>query len=208
MTTDHPLGDINGTDAPSPAPDVHSIVDEILNLDDFLSGDVRRAEKVVRICTRPDLEGDIDQLEAELATLVDSNGNPLEIDESLGDGTARTAVVVAMEIEDLQQEMAASMRSIRLRAMPEPEWAAFRETHLKDRDEGVSDAVWDLMIVACAVAPTISAEQITGMRQRLGHPQIDVIATGAWNVNTKAGVSIPKSSLSSVVLRRARRSQS
>lgn len=201
--SDHPLGDIDSSDAPSPAPDVHSIVDTILNLNEFLSGDVRRAEKTVRICTRPDLEGDIDELEGELAGLIDVNGVPLDTDEALGD--ARSARTVALEIREKQREMAASMRSIRVRALPEDEWAAFREIHLKDGD--ITDTVWNLLIAASAVAPVMTVEQIEGLRKAFGHPQVDLIATAAWDVNTKAGVSIPKSLTSSVVLRRTNPSQ-
>lgn len=204
MTTEHPLGDIDGTDASatSPALDHVSIVDTILNLDELLSGDIRRAEKVIRICTRPDLEGDIDELEAELAGLVDVNGNPIDTEEALGGG--RSAGTVAMEIRELQRQMAASMRSIRVRQMPEKEWAVFRETHLKG-DDDISDDVWDLMIAASAIAPAMTVEQVQGLRAAVGHPQVDKIATGVWNVNTKSGVSIPKSLTSSVVLKRMQR---
>jgi hypothetical protein len=205
---DQPLGDPTG---PTPAVDIElpSIVDTILNLDEFLSGDIRRAEKTARICTRPDLEADIDDLEAELAGLVDDRGNPLTVEESLGEGNGRTAQTVALEIRDKQREMAASMRSIRLRQLPEDKWAVFHEKHLKDLgDDGVTNAAWDELIVACAIAPTITPEQLKQMRERLGHPAIDVIATKAWNVNTKAGVSIPKSLTSSVVLKRMQLLQS
>ena len=47
-----------------------------------------------------------------------------------------------------------------------------------------------------------------GQDQALGDPQMDVLANAAWAVNTESGVSIPKSPLSSAVLRRAARAQS
>jgi hypothetical protein len=207
---DQPLGDpagIDGTDAPSPAPDPRSIVDTILNLDEILSGDVRRAEKTVYIYVRPDLAADIEELDAELATLIDDRGNPLEVDEALA-SEGRTARDVALEREAKASEMAASRRAIRLRQMPENEWSVFREKHLNDGDSTISDEVWNKLIAASAIAPRMNEEQVAQLRGKIGHPQLDVIASGSWDVNIRGGVSIPKSSISSVVLRRTRHEQS
>ncbi len=203
---DHPLGDINGTsgsEASSPVAEP-SIVDQILNLDDFLSGDVRRAEKTARFCTRPDLEADVDDLHAELAAMgVDDRGRlPDQDDESLGDG-GRTAQTVALELRAKQVEMGKYFRSVRVRALPEEEWRAFYEKHRKDlEDNKRTPAMWDELIIACAIAPTFTPETIRAFRKKASHTAVDEIATAAWLVNTQSGVSIPKSSLSSAVLKR------
>jgi hypothetical protein len=63
--------------APAIDPPVVSIVDTILQLDAYMSGDVRRAEKTARFCSKPWLEADIDELVFELQGLVDELGNPL-----------------------------------------------------------------------------------------------------------------------------------
>jgi hypothetical protein len=74
-----PLGTPNP--APGEAPPIEpppvSIIDTILQLDDYLSGDVRRAEKTARFCSKPWLEADIDELLFELEGLTDAQGNPI-----------------------------------------------------------------------------------------------------------------------------------
>jgi hypothetical protein len=64
------------------------------------------------------------------------------------------------------------------------------------------------LIEVSAKTPTITAAQAAKLRTKLGDPQMDVLAKAAWAVNTESGVSIPKSPLSSLVLRRAARGQS
>ena len=204
---DHPLGHIsddiivsNGT------PDLDaskSIVDTILDLDDFLSGDVRRAEKTARFCTRPDLEADIETLNAELDALTDSQGRPLPvIDRAVGD-SSRSAHLVASEIAEKQREYAAAMVSVRFRQIDEDEWTAFLERHKKALEDGVPypPVVYEDLIARTAVAPKFSVEQVRAFRAKVGHPVFQELAGVAWAVNTQSGVSIPKSLLSSGVLR-------
>lgn len=207
-TTDHPLGDVTGTDATSPASDLvrePSIVDEILDLDKLLSSDVRRAEKTARFATMPHLEADIDALHAELATLVDERGNPLDIEESLA-GEGRSAVQVALELREKQRELGRSFRSVRMRALPEDEWRAFYDKHRKDLEAGErKPEMWSELIVACAFRPAMTEGQLQKLRHKVGHPAINELALAAWEVNTSSGVSIPKSPLSSAVLKRMQR---
>jgi len=207
--SEHPLGDLDGTtmtDAPSPVADLvkePSIVDQILDLDRLLSADVRRAEKTARFATRPDLEADIDDLHAELATMVDERGNPLDDDGSLAAG--RTAQQVALELRAKQRELAESFRSVRVRALPEDEWEAFYQKHRKGIEAGQRPPeMWAELIVACAIRPTFTPEKLQKFRTKVGHPAVDEIALACWAVNTTSGVSIPKSQLSSAVLKRMR----
>jgi len=184
-----------------------SIVNTILDLDEFLSGDVRRARKSARICVRPELEARLDELDIELDSLTDSNGNPLDSDDdALAEG-GRTALVVAQERRGVQQQYAAAMRRIEVEAMPEDEWRAWYAANEKGL-EAQDPEVFNELIVRCAVAPTISAEQIKRLRAQAGHPQINELANAAWAVNTKSGVDVPKSPLSSHVLRQRRRARS
>lgn len=212
--TEHPLGDSvtikNGLgevlaehNAPPPAVTFPSIADTILNLDELLSSDVRLAEKSARFCTKPDLEAKIEDLHAELDGLTDSQGRPLApVDQSIADG-GRSAQVVALEIDELQKEYAAAMRTVRLRQMDEDDWTAFMERHkavLTELPPYPPDLYEDL-IVRSAVAPRLSVEDLRKLRKKIGHPAFNEIADAAWRVNTSSGVSVPKSSLSSAVLR-------
>lgn len=195
------------TPSDSASSGVGSIVDSILDLDELLSGDVRRARKTVQICIKPWLEADLDRLEAELNSLTDERGEPLTspADEPMAT-SERTAYVVANEYRDVQREYAAAMRSVVLEQMPQSEWATWQhanETKLENGDPGA----FNELIVKCAVQPEFTLEKLVQMRERLGHSQVNAIANGAWAVNTRSGVSVPKSSLSSHVLRRLERAR-
>lgn len=202
--SEHPFGNPdeqhhNGVDI-----DHGSIVDTVLKLDEFLSGEVRRAEKSAAFYTRPDLEATIEDLHAELNALLDSNGRPLRpVDQDLADG-ARSAAVVQQELRDVQAEYAASRRTVRMRAMDEDEWAAFQGRHRAVFSEGLlpyPPEFWEDLIVRSASAPRFTPEQLREFRAKVGHAVYDELASTAWAVNTSSGVSIPKSSLSSAALR-------
>lgn len=210
MTTT-PFGDPSLGDDTAPAPALRepSIVDTILELDAFLSAEVRLAEKTARFCTRPDIEADIDALELELEQLVDANGKPRDNDPALGEG--RTAYDVAAEIQERRHEYAAAMRSVRMRQMDDTTWQAFRDKHSAafgdDVDLPARRVMYDDLLVASAAAPKLTHAKLEQLRGRVGSPQIDELVNTAWHVNTQSGVSVPKSLISSAVLRQQARSK-
>lgn len=205
MTDTHPLGDITGNGTTSPtAVDVHgSIVDQVLDLDDFLSSDVRLALKQAAFYTRPDLEAEIEERNAELDALTDSQGRPLPVmDKAIGDGT-RTAQTVAQEVADLQKEYAASRRVIVLQQLNEDDWAEFQtkwKSALQEAPPYPPEFYVDLL-ARSAISPKLPADKIPELRQHVGAPAFEAIWRAAWHVNTRSGVDIPKSLLSSAVLR-------
>lgn len=191
----------------APGVGLPSIVDTILDLDEFLSGDVRRAEKTARFATKPWLEADIEEREYELAGLVDAQGRVVKngIDAAVSSGGGR-ALELATEIQQLQAEYAASFRSIRLGQLPDDDWRAFEHKHrdaMQAAGQGtpVPKSVWDELITKCALHPKISQAQLDQLRKKVGSPALSDIEQKAWDVNTKSGVSIPKSPISSRVLR-------
>jgi hypothetical protein len=203
--SEHPLGNPN----PEPTPSIAepSIVDTILNLDELLSADVRRAEKTARFCIRPDLEADIDDLNGQLEAITDERGNPLGDgpDRTIGEHTTLSvATDLAHQLRAKQAEYAAAFRSVRMRQMPDDDWDAFETKWKKALDAGAPypKEFWDELIVASSHTPKISAPQVSDMRTKLGRPAMNELGLTAWDVNTKAGVSLPKSPISSVVLRR------
>jgi hypothetical protein len=203
VPADSPLGTPNPAAAATAEPPAVSIVDTILNLDAYLSGDVRRAEKTARFCTKPWLEADIDELVYELESLTDETGNPQQ-------GQDEAAREVAVKIQTLQAEYGAAFVSVRMGQLPSDDWRAFRTKWREtlDKPGEKPNTFWDALIETSALRPTITAAQAAQLRKKLGDPQMDVLAAAAWDVNTKSGVSIPKSPLSSHVLRRAARAQS
>ncbi|WP_109507358.1 hypothetical protein [Nocardioides speluncae] len=203
--SDHPLGDIDGTsgtDAPSPVSEP-SIVDQILDLDKLLSADVRRAERTARFCTAPHLQADIEALEAELETLTDDRGNPLD-EEGMND-SGRTATGVALEIRAKRQEMADAMVSVRMRQLELDQWEAFLTKHRATSGEERPMEFWFELISLSACAPVMTQDQAARLTKKYGRPVLTELSTKAWQVNTESGVSVPKSSRSSAVLRRAAR---
>lgn len=198
--------------APSPVVDQPSIIDTILDLDAFLSGDVRLAEKTAYIVTRPDLEARLDELDEELSTLVDQFGRPLTPpgERAVGEEQGRTAAVVATEREAVQAEMQASRKGIRLRQLNGDDWQDFRTQWRETLEAGspFPDDMWDDLVARCAIRPKITIAQMEAMRTKVGSPQMDEIRSVAWHLNRESGVSIPKSSVSSAVLRQQRPEQS
>lgn len=197
---------------PATAPQIDvemSIIDTILDLDDYLSGEVRRAEKTARFATRPDLEADIQALEAQLEQITDELGRPIEgaEDASLGDGESGPVLALVERIEELRREYARSFRSVRLRQMPSDDWKAFYAKWIKPRKDGEDypREMWDALIVECAIAPRFTAEKIKDFRAQAGDTAVQEIAVAALDVNTKSGVSIPKSPISSRARRRLER---
>lgn len=191
------------------APDA-SIVDTILDLDDLLSAQVRRAEKTVPIYTRADLEGRIDELDEELSNLVDDTGKSLP-DRVMDQ---RNPGDIAAEIQDLRRQYAASRVNITVRQMPSDDWDEFRRIH-KDAiakvgtSEEAGDEFWNLLIAATMVAKKpVTPDQVAAMRKKFGPPQIDLVGKAAWWVCTQAGVSVPFSQTSSAVLRQEQRATS
>lgn len=188
-----------------------SIVDTILNLDELLSADVRRAEKTARFSTKPWLEGEIEELEFELDQLTDGRGNPLDPagDTSLAE-TSNPAYAVAQKIQTLRRELAESFVSVRVQQLPADKWMAFEKKHEEALEKGAPypEAMWDELIVKCAIAPRMTIDQVRSLRTKLGHPPMHAIAMKCWDVCTKAGVSIPKSPRSSHVLRQQQRETS
>jgi hypothetical protein len=193
----------NGASAPAHT----SIIDEVLNLDEFLAADVRLAQKQAAWYTKPDLEARIEQLIAELDPLTDPNGRPLLVnrDDSLEE--SRTAEVVATELAAVQREYAASRRYILMQQLDQDDWDAF-QAEWKDalaNDPPYPPEFYAALISRCAIRPKIPADKVAPLRKKIGAPAFDVVWQTAWNVNTRSGVSIPKSLLSSVVLRAGQR---
>lgn len=183
-----------------------SIVDTILDLNALLSADVRRAEKTARFSIRPDLEARLDELQGELEGLTDENGRPIletETETAIGGSGGRTAEVVAQEWRAVQTEYAASMRSVRMRQIPDEDWAAFEAKWRKELDAGAPypQDFWDELIVATAHTPAIPADKVKELRKKLGRPAMNELGLKAWAVNVSSGVDVPKSRLVSVVLR-------
>lgn len=209
MTTDQsvstPFGNPDG-DQPVEMPEP-SIIDTILDLDAMMSADVRRAEKSARFSTKPWLEADIEESDYKLDGLTDGTGRPLDEGEEKAVGGGGLAVRdTAVQTRKKQLEYAASFRTVRVQAMDPDDWDAFQEKHKAGIDADAASTERTEMLIqlaaACAIRPKMTIDQVKRLRTAYGHPAFSEVAMAAWNVNTQSGVNIPKSQLSSVVLRR------
>lgn len=180
-------------------PDPKSIVDSVLNLDEFLAREVRLAVKQAAFYTRPDLEAELEELNAELDSITDANGRPLnDLDESLGGG-GRSVAVVKQEILDKQREYAASRQVVLMQQLDEDDWAEF-QAKWKDalaKEPPYPPEFYSDLICRTALKPRITPEQLVKLRKRVGSPVFEELWRTAWEVNTRSGVSIPKSWLAS-----------
>lgn len=221
MNDTHPLGDTNvirnglGETLGEDEVEGDSIVNTLFTLDAYLASDVRRAEKTARFCTNPGIEAQMEDLVAELDTLVDPQGRPKpSVDASMADG-GRSALSVSDEIEALEADYAKAMASVRLKAMDEDDWTAFQARHktaLSEMPPYPAAFYEDLILRSDPMitmpggkAEKVSAEQLQRLRKVLGHAAFNEISQAAWTVNTSSGVSVPKSSLSSAVRRHTER---
>jgi hypothetical protein len=185
--------------AAAPTLSTPGLGETILTLDELMNS-ARRPERTARICLRPDLQADLDELEAQLGVYADSRGEFDPSDEALAGGAVSE---LANRIQQVREQMQASMRSVRVRAMPKDEWATFVETHSDDKArDGFKPDFWPLLVSKCAIAPTFNTEQVTALRSTLGQPAFDAIAVAAFKANTADGVDVPKSPLSSRALKR------
>ncbi|MEV5001940.1 hypothetical protein [Nocardioides sp. LML1-1-1.1] len=184
-----------------------SVINEMLDLDDLLASEVRRAEKLFPLYTKPHLEAEIDVLQVELESVTDGSAAvPADDEAAVGDDTphdGRSAEVIAREIQAKRQEYAASRRMIRLRQLTSEDWLAFEQDWKKTLDKGAPypPEMWDAVIAASAVAPEMPVDKVRALRKKLGNPPLYELAMEAWKLNTEGGISVPFSRLSSHVLR-------
>ena len=99
-----------------------------------------------------------------------------------------------------------------MRQLTDDDWVAFKVEHANafTTTEATTERkkMLEQLLVRSAAAPKFTIEQLAAFRKMVGSPQVDELIEVAWIVNTQSGVSIPKSPLSSAVLRRPGQSQS
>ncbi len=202
MSTDSPLG----TPTPTATDDLGQPEEPLqirtadqamrpLTFDDILQT-ARLPERRAKICLRADLEADRDALISELAKLVDAEGNLLEQEpdpeRSVGESAEARAVELSEQLQALTDEMAGSMRYVRMRGLDSTALAEFNAKHEPKGDEPRDD--YNTRLVAeCAIEPTLTVEQVQQMQTRLGNLAILNLVETALTVCYGGGVSVPKS---------------
>lgn len=206
MTTNTPeaTGDLPSYD------EAKSIVDTILDLDSFLSGDVRRYEEPFTFATKPDLQAKVEALVEELTVLEVTLAAPKpqkpSSDEALATPAPEPSTVddrikdKIRQIHALESEFADSFRAINLRQIDPEDFVTFRSKWKEEFAKPFLDqdqAMHDELVSITATSPKIPMEKMAAFKVKLGLPTFERLFSTAWRVNTHDGVSIPKSSLSS-----------
>jgi hypothetical protein len=154
----------------------------------------KRAETVLQLCLRGDVQAEIDELELQLKNLKG------DILPSLGDSPE--AKPIAEQIQALVDEAQAATISVRLRALPRRQWQelvvkypAKSEDYLYDADSLLGEA-----IPACWVSPELDSDTLEKVLDELSQGQYDELAQAVTALNRGEG-RVPFSALASAVLR-------
>lgn len=173
---------------------VKTAVERVLDLDHFMSS-ARLVERVARLNGRGDLEAEYADLSDELAQLVDVNGNVVADEDSeaaLGDQSR--AEEISQRMGDLQRRMREESSIVRFRAMPEDEWETFQKVNRNAAGNPKDDIDYsNRMIAKCAVAPTMTLEQVKALRGKINRSQYQALSSAAMSANVTGGLDVPKS---------------
>lgn len=185
-------------ETPSPAQPVNlgslttNAVETVLDLDEVMS-QARLVEKKGSICYRGDLQAEYDELQEELASLVDEHGRPLSDDDETVLSDVSRAEEINGRLMELHGELKAATRYVLFRALPDDEWQSWDRAQrdakgdFKDVDASNTD-----LIARCAVEPKMTVAQVEGLRKKLGAPSIAALANAAFRACTTGGVDVPK----------------
>lgn len=154
------------------------------DLDGWLD-DAALPERTVEVCLRGDLLARLEDLErqAEAADTPGMMNSP--------------AAAIVREIEALQEQMRASTKALKLRALPRTEYTKLESAHpvRKDNDADKrcgwnSETFPEALIRRCLVEPTFTDAQWARFVDRLTQAQYDRIGVVALELN-KRDVSVP-----------------
>lgn len=161
-------------------------------VEDLIS-EAKLPERAVSVCMRGDLAREHDALVAELEALSD--------DESLA-GASEDAVALAEQIRVVEEEMAASERTIVVRAMGRRKFKELLDAHpAKDAQAGQfnPDTFPRELLAACAVEPRMTPTDADRLFDVLSTGQVEELFAAAWFVNQGA-TRVPFSKAASKVL--------
>lgn len=178
-----------GGDA-APSIDLQAI-DNVLTLDAIIAG-ARLPERTLRLCTRGDLLGELDDVEGRLEELVDEDGEPFDEDLPLGEESEYSRLVTRSR--QIRAEMAKHMIAVKVRALGSGKWKQFDEQWRDSKTNGSwKKGMDDALIIASAISPVIpDQKQLDRFREVFSKGQVDSIFQAALVANTRSGLDIPK----------------
>lgn len=157
----------------------------------------RLRETSVPICLAGDLQGEMEDLERQLADVAAVAASTA----SLADEDPRAAIVERMAA--LREEMGELTVQVRLRAVPAKAWSDLVAAHPpQPGTSGLFDPATfaPAAIVACCVDPVMSAQEYAELAEHLTVAQEDALFEGVWRINTTGAAAVPFSLSASAIL--------
>lgn len=167
------------------------------SIDDIL-GQIRLPERVYPLCTRPDLRGEWEQAEKDLARAeTAARGATLA-------GGSPTVAQIAERIQQLEAEMEQHTFPIKLQALTHKGWSDLLAAH-PPREDHDDDTAYNVdtfgvgLLSACAMDPVMDDEQAGKLIDSLTIGQWNELFNTLWLLN-RSGGDIPKSRRASEAL--------
>lgn len=170
-----------------------------------LIGQMRLAERTVKLCLRWDLVAEIERLEDER----DNTPAPPEGDQRLGQVDPRKEL--NDQIDALREQMRDATVTFRMRALNRRDWDALVKAHPPRQDKPAdmqlgfnTDGFFDALIRTCTVDPGLTNEEWETLFDSASSKQYDDLMACALAIN-RADPNIPFWSAVSQILNSARR---
>lgn len=163
-------------------------IDEIL-------ATAKTPQKRARVCLRADLEAAHAEVVAELATLVDANGEVMVDDEASAADVSRVtrARDLSARAERLEAEMAEYRWTPLFTGLSSEDFAVFQKAHYpKGKDADLTE-YHNKLIAETMSEPTVTVDQVAGLRKKLGTASFAELWRTANVVCLRGGVDVPKS---------------
>ncbi|KAB8186861.1 hypothetical protein FH608_046060 [Nonomuraea phyllanthi] len=168
-------------------------------------GQVKRPEKTVQICLAGDLQAEFEDLERDLQIARDQ---PAE--GTLAGGANPMATQIAQQIMELRERMREHTTVFKFRGLPRKQYSdlvASCPPSDEDKEKG-AEVDWEqfsvALVAACAVEPTMTADEAGQIADVLTQAQWDSLVGAAFSVN-KRDVDVPFSFAASAILQNSRK---
>ncbi|WP_435744899.1 hypothetical protein [Nocardioides sp. SYSU DS0663] len=202
MSTDQSLGDPTPPDAlpaggafgnPNAPTDQPTPVRRQLTIEEVLAS-AKLPEKHARVCLRADLQARHDDLIAQLAAMVNAQGELIEDPEASAADVSAASRAQALndELAAVRREMTSAMWFPLFRGLSTDELAVFNKRH-EPKGDGADMTDYNVQLVAaCAVEPTMSVGDVKALRKKLGARAMRELTNTAHEVCARGGVDVPK----------------
>lgn len=204
MTTNHDqtLGDTTPDTPPAdgvfgnpngPTADQPPVVRRQLTIEEVLAS-ARLPEKHARVCLRADLQARHDDLVAQLAGMVNAQGELIEDPEASAADTSAASRAQALndDLADVRREMAQAIWFPLFRGLSTDDLAVFNKRHRPKGDNADMTDYNIELVAACAVEPTMTVDQVKALRTKLGSRAMQELINTAHEVCARGGVDVPK----------------